>query len=151
MYESALTSRANKSKKSYKIILLGDSGVGKTSIIERYIHDTFDPKQQVFFVKLSQQLELIFWEKPLPSKEISIVCSCGIVPVNKNTGVSSPPTLEMQIVYFLFSTLTVIISILQTHHLSLLWISGFACFKTITSNNQYPSCVATNAIYKSSV
>ena len=30
----------------YKIVFLGDMSVGKTSIIERFIHDFFDDKSQ---------------------------------------------------------------------------------------------------------
>ena len=29
--------------KKYKIVLLGDQGTGKTSILKRYMQETFDP------------------------------------------------------------------------------------------------------------
>ena len=31
----------------YKIVFLGDQSVGKTSIINRFMYDTFDPNYQV--------------------------------------------------------------------------------------------------------
>jgi GTPase SAR1 family protein len=31
----------------YKIVFLGDSGVGKTSIINKYTYSTYDPKIHV--------------------------------------------------------------------------------------------------------
>ena len=31
----------------YKLVFLGDPGVGKTSIITRFMYDTFDPSYQV--------------------------------------------------------------------------------------------------------
>lgn len=33
-----------KDLKHFKVVLMGESGVGKTSIINRYIKDTFDEK-----------------------------------------------------------------------------------------------------------
>lgn len=38
---------SNVSKRTYKIVLLGDSGVGKTSIINRFAHNKFDHKENV--------------------------------------------------------------------------------------------------------
>lgn len=33
----------------YKLVFLGESGVGKTSIIANFMYDTFDTKYKVFF------------------------------------------------------------------------------------------------------
>lgn len=33
----------------YKLVFLGDPGVGKTSVITRFMYDTFDATYQVFF------------------------------------------------------------------------------------------------------
>lgn len=38
----SLTSKSNRNAKKYRIVFLGDQGVGKTSIIERYTTDRFD-------------------------------------------------------------------------------------------------------------
>ena len=35
------------SKRTYKIVLLGDEGVGKTSIISRFTSNKFRPKENV--------------------------------------------------------------------------------------------------------
>ena len=37
-------------KKTYKIIFLGDSGTGKTSIIERFVNNQFEEKENVQFL-----------------------------------------------------------------------------------------------------
>lgn len=33
----------------YKLVFLGDPGVGKTSVITRFMYDTFDATYQVYF------------------------------------------------------------------------------------------------------
>jgi GTPase SAR1 family protein len=47
MTERSLSSSAGKTK--YKIILLGDQSTGKSSIIERFMHDKFSERANVFF------------------------------------------------------------------------------------------------------
>jgi len=37
----------NFSQKKFKIVFLGDQGVGKTSIIKRFIYETFDENNAV--------------------------------------------------------------------------------------------------------
>ena len=43
----SLTSKSNRNAKKYRIVFLGDQGVGKTSIIERYSSEKFDETANV--------------------------------------------------------------------------------------------------------
>lgn len=45
----SISSFTVKGKTKIKIVLLGDQNVGKTSTIERYIHDRFDESENVSF------------------------------------------------------------------------------------------------------
>lgn len=41
-----MSTKANKSLTKYKIVFLGEQGVGKTSLITRFMYDTFDDQYQ---------------------------------------------------------------------------------------------------------
>lgn len=43
----SVSSLGMKSKKKYKLILLGDQSVGKTCLIERFINNTFEDSENV--------------------------------------------------------------------------------------------------------
>ena len=69
---------------NYKIILLGDTGVGKTSIITKYIHNTYDEKEQVRDLSCSRLLGLISLARISAIGEIDVVCNCGTVRDKKD-------------------------------------------------------------------
>ncbi len=49
----------------FKVVLVGDQNVGKSSIISRYIRNEFDMTKNVHYVWLSQLLELISFQRIL--------------------------------------------------------------------------------------
>jgi GTPase SAR1 family protein len=57
MSDSISFSSNRNSITKYKIVLVGDQNVGKSSIIARYIRNEFDPTKNVFFELVSQLLE----------------------------------------------------------------------------------------------
>ena len=71
----------------YKLILLGDQSVGKSSIIEKYIKDKFQEGFNVLFFIKSPQLELIFILKMLQEKENITEFNYGIRQDNKDSEV----------------------------------------------------------------
>lgn len=46
----SISSITTRSKTKLKVVLLGDQSVGKTSVIERYMHDRFEEVEDVWFV-----------------------------------------------------------------------------------------------------
>lgn len=51
-------------KKTYKIIFLGDSGTGKTSIIERFVNNQFEEKENVrICIMIANNRHRFHWKK----------------------------------------------------------------------------------------
>lgn len=45
--QSSFDPSSNNTDSKYKVVLLGNSGVGKTSVLERICRNTFDDRKQV--------------------------------------------------------------------------------------------------------
>lgn len=75
------------SKKTYKIVLLGDSSTGKTSIIDRFVNNKFELKDNVTLRLVSQRSGLTFWVKMLPITPTLVDYSFGILLVKNVTEV----------------------------------------------------------------
>ncbi len=58
MSDNISFSSNRNSIQKFKIVLVGDQNVGKSSIIARYIRNEFDPTKNVDLVTISQPLEL---------------------------------------------------------------------------------------------
>lgn len=70
----------------YKLVFLGDPGVGKTSIITRFMYDTFDSSYQVFILTsetnlIGNRLVSISSQKQCIWRTVLFVCSSGIQQV----------------------------------------------------------------------
>jgi len=50
-------------KTKLKIVLLGNANVGKTCIIDQYVHNRFEESSNVIIQTFSQLSVLIFWLK----------------------------------------------------------------------------------------
>ncbi len=51
---SITSSSSNRNTQKYRIVFLGDQGVGKTSIIERYTNNKFEEGYHVYFLLIAQ-------------------------------------------------------------------------------------------------
>ena len=65
----------------HKFVFLGNANTGKTSIISRFMYDSYDPNYQVksnLFIYYSQQLELILFQKLVILENVPCVFNYGI-------------------------------------------------------------------------
>jgi GTPase SAR1 family protein len=89
-------------KTKIKIVFLGGQSVGKSSIIEKYIHDRFDESSNVRSCLSSPPSVLIFWLKTLPTKAKAIAYSFGILQDNKDFVLLFPAISKMQTAHLLY-------------------------------------------------
>ena len=73
------------SKKTHKIIFLGDSGVGKTCIIDRFANNKYDEYFNVSFTRCSRPLGLTLSARISSIRVIVAGCSCGILLDKKSS------------------------------------------------------------------
>ena len=73
----SLSSSTVGGRTKYKIVLLGDQQVGKTSIIERFINNRFEDSYNVPLNSWRQPSALTFLSKISSIKISHIDCSCG--------------------------------------------------------------------------
>ena len=72
----------------FKVVLVGDQNVGKSSIIARYIRNEFDPTKNVSIFSCSPPSESTSSPRTLQSLERWFACSYGIQPDRKGSKVS---------------------------------------------------------------
>jgi|JI6StandDraft_1071083.scaffolds.fasta_scaffold10676_13 GTPase SAR1 family protein len=74
-------------KSKFKIVFLGDTNTGKTSIIERFINDKFNPESTVRKSLVSPPLALISSGETSTTSRSTIGSSYGILQVRNDTKV----------------------------------------------------------------
>lgn len=90
------------SRSKLKIVFLGDQSTGKTSVIDRYINNTFNPSQDVNLVLFRPLLVSISWEKMWDIKTANIDYNFGIQLDKRDSEAWFQITFEMPTVLFLF-------------------------------------------------
>jgi GTPase SAR1 family protein len=75
-------------KRTFKVILLGDSSTGKTSIIERFVNNKFEEKDNVLLWLCSLLSALIFSVRTSRTTAPPAGCSCGTRLVRRGTAAS---------------------------------------------------------------
>ena len=81
-----------------KIVMLGGSNVGKTSVIEAYIKNKFRDFYEVFLTSFSLQYRSISSLAPLCTRADPTACRFGTQPVRKGSSPLPPVTLRTQTV-----------------------------------------------------
>ncbi len=96
----SLSSSTVGGKIKYKIVLLGDQHVGKTSIIDRFINDRFEPNYCVEMMIVRPPSVLIFWSEILLIIISTTGCRFGTLLVSSASKVSFPATSRTLIYAF---------------------------------------------------
>ena len=92
MSDSISFSSNRSSIQKFKVVLVGDQNVGKSSIIARYIRNEFDPTKNVSQQTLSPPSALTSSVKTLRLGEKSYDYSCGTLQGKSDSKASSPAT-----------------------------------------------------------
>lgn len=66
-----------KNLQSFKVVLMGDSGVGKTSIVNRYTKDTFENN-------ILSTAGVCFLSKLLDFPEVQKTCKLDVIKIKNN-------------------------------------------------------------------
>ena len=88
----SLSSSTVGGKIKFKIVLLGDQHVGKTSIIERFINDRYETTYDVSSIVSRLPLESTSSSEISPIKIKTTGCSCG-TQQDRNASVVSYPVI----------------------------------------------------------
>lgn len=94
-------------KRTFKIVLLGDTSTGKTSIIERFVNNKFEEKDNVSLYIRSQQSGSISSAKMSRSRTPHVVCNFGTLLDRRGIAASSLVILRMQCALSLYLMSTV--------------------------------------------
>ena len=79
---SITSSQSNRNAQKFRIVFLGDQGVGKSSIIERYTNNKFDETHNVISCLHSRLLELTLMSRIFLKTVSFIDYRCGTQQVS---------------------------------------------------------------------
>jgi GTPase SAR1 family protein len=105
MSDNISFSSNRSSIQKFKIVLVGDQNVGKSSIIARYIRNEFDPTKNVPLQPLSPPSALTSSAKTYPPAEKSYAYNFG-TQQGRNASKASSPVISRTLIWLLQSSIS---------------------------------------------
>ena len=84
---SLTSSNSNRNTTKLRLVFLGDTGVGKTSIIDRYTTNLYEENHNVLSSRRRTPLESISMSRISVGTGRTTDYRCGTLPDSKDTGV----------------------------------------------------------------